>query len=304
MWLSFAVPSPAVEQGSRGRRPEKALTPTSLHTGRNPFELKRIPHVVFVEDLALDALLGTACFLVRSACLFHLNTGDRQCLVSLRPRPVAQAMGGRFRSVLPSDLRFVVGATGRVRRRLTTHFSQHTQEARCPTPFLLFTVSFNPPTGRSGEGIAPGLRIRLRDGSAAGGAAHALPALRCAPQSLPCPAHAPATSLRSWRRNLAGAAADMSSLSRPDRHSRRVPPLREADWKSYRGPPAAKQDGVWCGLLLSAATAYRTSARPLTANGPSGTTCISRSRATCVTAATPCREHGGRRRGADGDRCS
>lgn len=42
------------------------LGATCRRAGRNPFELKKLSQVVFVEDLALDALLGTACFLVRS----------------------------------------------------------------------------------------------------------------------------------------------------------------------------------------------------------------------------------------------
>ena len=71
------------------------------------FDAERWKSFVQVDDLALDALIGAALFMARA--LFVPMCVEHACVVfALTARPIPWAMGGRFRSVLPSDVRFVV----------------------------------------------------------------------------------------------------------------------------------------------------------------------------------------------------
>lgn len=79
--------------------------------GSAAFERKDWPRLVHVDDLALDALIGTALFMARARLwdsAWHgrgISRDSRYCS--------KQAMGGRFRSILPSDVRYVVRAVVR-----------------------------------------------------------------------------------------------------------------------------------------------------------------------------------------------
>ena len=68
------------------------------------FDVARWKALVQVDDLALDALIGAALFMARPPRRTHAPALRQRLSLSRAP----QAMGGRFRSVLPSDVRFVV----------------------------------------------------------------------------------------------------------------------------------------------------------------------------------------------------
>lgn len=161
-------------------------------------------------------------------------------------------MGGRFRSVLPSDLRFVVSPPPLPAADLCVFSSLRW---RLFLPLISSSRPEAPPPSPARERRGPSRGSRSPPPAPRTLLTSSGPSSRCSSAATVRKkqqrAHGRGVPPRCLLITSDPSTRRLSTLSKcPDgscacrRRARRVPPLREADGAGHRGPPAAQQDGV------------------------------------------------------------